>query len=266
MKRLNVKTYRIAALILFFFMTLFFAWTFAEAPFSEFVNSLILNGGTMFSALIAAIIFSVLPLYYERGEPPRTIWTFFAICIWLWTIAEAIWGYLYVRDGEVPVFSVADVFWLVGYMALTVSLARQFRLVSFSKRSSVIGAATGIWVGVLGIIAVILFITHSETPLADFFSYYYLLADTCVGLLALYFVYAFRARALAIPWLTISSFVFSDFLYIQLTTSGVYDYVMSGISIALLADTLYVVAYLLVAWGGLEQYLLLRSNADHSQD
>jgi len=50
-----------------------------------------------------------------------------------------------------------------------------------------------------------------------------------------------------------------------LTESGMYDYVMSGVSIALLADTLYVVAYLLVAWGVLEQYLLLRSSADQSE-
>ena len=69
----------------------------------------------------------------------------------------------------------------------------------------------------------------------------------------------------AMTWLMISSFVVSDLIYIQLTESGMYDYVMSGVSFALLADTLYVVAYLLVAWGGLEQYLLLRSNAAHSQ-
>jgi hypothetical protein len=263
MKRSHVNRYRLLILIIFLLVSASFAWTFAFAPFSETVNSFILNGGTTLSALTAALILSLIPFYYQRGEPPRVIWTSFAICLWLWTIAEAVWAYLYIRDGEVPVFSLADIFWLLGYIALTISLARQFRLVSFSKNNSVIWAAVGVWLGVLTIIAAILVAIHSETPLTDFFSYFYLLADAVVGLLALYLVYAFRGRALAIPWLTISSFVFSDFLYIHLTESGVYDYVMSGISIALLADTLYVVAYLLVAWGGLEQYLLLRSNADH---
>jgi len=266
MKRFHMNHYRLPAMIVFLLMIVFFAWTFAAAPFSEFINSLILNGGTTLSALIAALIFTLIPFYFQRGEPPRVIWTSFAICLWLWTIAEAIWGYLYVRDGEVPVFTVADVFWLLGYIALTVSIGRQFRLVTFSQGNSAAWAALGVWLGILSIIGAILIATHTETPLADFFSYFYLLADGVVGVLALYLVYAFRARALAIPWLTISSFVFSDFIYIRLTTSGVYDYVMSGISIALLADTLYVVAYLLVAWGGLEQYLLLRSSADHSQD
>ena len=170
------------------------------------------------------------------------------------------------RDGEVPVFSVADVFWLLGYIALTVSLARQFRLVLFAQKETITWVALSVWLVLLIVISVILLVIRSETPLADFFSYFYLLADALVGLLAFYLVYAFRGRALAIPWLTISSFVLSDFIYIRLTESGVYDYVMSGISIALLADTLYVIAYLLVAWGGLEHYLLLRSNADHSHD
>ena len=265
MKSFNVKRYRVSAFIIFFLITAFFAWTFALAPFSETINLLILNGGTTLSALIAAFILTLIPFYYHQGEPPRVIWTAFAICMWLWTIAEAIWGYLYTRDGEVPVFSSADIFWLVGYIALTVSLGRQFKLVFFSQTNKVAWAALGIWLGGLALIAVTLLATHSETPLADFFSYFYLLADTMVGVLAIYLVYAFRGRALAIPWLAISSFVLSDFIYIHLTESGVYDYVMSGISIALLADTLYVVAYLVVAWGCLEQYMLLRTSADHSQ-
>lgn len=260
-----MKHFKLATLIIFLLMVVVFAWTFAFAPFSEFVNSLILNGGTALTALIAAVTFTLIPFYYQQGEPPRLIWTCFAICMWLWTIAEGIWGYMYIRDGEVPAFSVADVFWLIGYIALTVSLSRQFRLIMFSKRNTVIWIALGIWIGVITIIEVILVITHSETPAAAFFSYFYLLADSVIGLLAIYLVYAFRGRALAVPWLTISSFVLSDLIYIQLTSSGMYDYVMSGISIALLADTLYVIAYLLVAWGGLEQYMLLRGSAAHSQ-
>jgi hypothetical protein len=265
MKQFNVNRYRIPVLVLFLFITMFFAWTFAEAPFSEAVNSLILNGGTTLSALIAAIIFSFIPFYFQKDEPPRMIWTFFTICLWLWAIAEAIWAYLYMKNNEVPVFSTADIFWLLGYFALTISIARQFRLVFFAHKETIIWVVLSIWLMLLIIVTVTLLVVHSETPLADFFSYFYLMADALVGFLALYLVYTFRGRALAIPWLTISSFVLSDIIYIRLTATGVYDYVMSGVSIALLADTLYVVAYLLVAWGGLEQYLLLRSSADQSQ-
>lgn len=264
MKHFNMTHLRLPTLIVLFLMVVCFVWTFAFAPFTETINSLILNGGTTLAALIAALIFTRIPFFFGPGEPPRVIWICFAACMWLWTLAEAVWGYLYMRDGQVPVFSVSDTFWLLGYIALTVSLGRQFRLISFSRTNTVIWATIGIWLALIGSIAATLLITQSETPLADFFSYFYLLADAVVGLLAVVIVYTFRGRALAIPWLMISSFVFSDFMYIRLTESGMYDYVMSGISVALLADTLYVIAYLLVAWGGLEQYLLLRSSADHS--
>lgn len=260
-----MKHIKLFTLVIFLLMTLSFAWTFAFAPFSEAINSLILNGGTTLAALIAAILFTRILFYFQNGEPPRLIWAFFAICMWLWTVAEAIWGYLYMRDGEVPVFSTADVFWMLGYIALTISLGRQFRLITFSKTNKVIWVSVGTWLAVTAIIAVLLYITQSESQVEDFFSYFYLLADALVGLFALYLVYIFRGRALAIPWLTISSFVISDFIYIHLSNSGMYDYVMSGISVALVADTLYVMAYLLVAWGGLEQYLLLRSSVDYLQ-
>jgi hypothetical protein len=126
-------------------------------------------------------------------------------------------------------------------------------------------ASLGAWLAILAAIEMILLATHSETPMEDFFRYFYVFADAVVGLAALYLVLAFRGRALAIPWLTISSFVVTDILYIRLTATGVYDYVMSGVSIALLADTLYVAAYLIVGWGVLEQFLLLQSSANQTQ-
>lgn len=259
-----MRYFKPVTLIVFLTIIASFAWTYAFAPFSETLNSLILNGGTTLTALIAAVVFTLVLFYFHAGEPPRMIWACFALCMWLWTLAEGIWGYLYVRDGEVPAFSVADVFWMLGYLALTVSLARQFRLITFSKTNTVTWVAAGVWLGLIAVIEVILYVSQSETWLADFFLYFYLLADTVVGLFAVYIVYMFRGRALAIPWLTISSFVLSDFIYLHITESGIYDYEMSGVSIALLADTLYVIAYLLVAWGGLSQYLLLRGSADHA--
>lgn len=261
----NLNRYRIPILTSFLVIVVLFAWTFAYSPFSESLNSIILNGATTLCALLAAVIFTLIPMYYQPEEPPRIIWIAFAVYAWLWTIAEAVWGYIYIRDGEVAGFTIADVFWLLGYIALTVSLARQFRLISFSQRKTVFYIGLGIWLGVLAIVSAIVLFTRKETPLESFFVYFYLVADIVIGLLALYIVYAFGGRALAIPWLAVSSFVVSDLIYIQLTESGAYDYVMSGVSIALLADTMYVVAYLLVAWGGLEQYFLLRSSAEDSQ-
>ena len=256
---------RLIVILLFSLITILYAWTYAFAPFSERISAVILNSATTFSALIAALILTRITFYFQPDEPPRVIWAAFAVCMWLWTIAEASWGYLYITGGEVPVFSMADVLWIAGYIALTISLARQFRLVYFNQQHAIRWAVLGVWLGIFLSIETILLVTHSQAPMEDFFRYFYLFADTAVGLSAFYLVYAFRGRALAIPWLTISSFVVTDFLYIHLTETGAYDWVMSGVSVALVADTLYVVAYLIVVGGVFEQYLLLRSNAEHSQ-
>ena len=264
MKDLFKDRDRLTALALFGSIVILYAWTYAVAPFAETTNSIIVNGATTLAALMGAVILTRITFYFRRNEPPFIIWSAFAVCLWLWTIAEGYWGYLYTTVGEVPVFSMADILWLIGYMALTVSMVRQFRLVFFEQQTAIVWATLGTWLAILVGIETILIATHSAAPLEDFFRYFYLFADTAVGLAALYLVRAFRGRALAIPWLTISSFVVTDFLYIHLTESGAYDWVMRGVSVALLADTLYLIAYLIVAWGVLRQYLLLRQSATNS--
>ncbi len=264
MKNIFEERERLVVLIAFTLIVGLFAWTYALAPFTETANAIIANGATTLSALIAALILTRITFYFQRDEPPFVIWSAFAVCLWLWTIAEAYWGYLYTTVGEVPLVSAADVLWLIGYIALTVSLARQYRLVFYERKYAIGWAALGAWLAILAGIETFMLAMKSESPLSDFFRYFYLFADSAVGLAALFLVYAFRGRALALPWLTISSFVVTDFLYIHLTESGAYDWVMSGVSVALLADTLYVVAYLIVAYGVLGQYLLLKRSAEHS--
>jgi hypothetical protein len=92
--------------------------------------------------------------------------------------------------------------------------------------------------------------------------YFYPVADTTIGLAALYLVYTFRGRTLAGPWLTMFAFVISDILYVWLTASGVYDWEMHGVTLSLFVDTIYLLAYILVGWGALQQYILLHSSKE----
>lgn len=264
MKKFYQGREKLIALIVFVFITVLFVWDYALAPFSELANAVIVNGATVLSALFVTAILTRITFYFQPQEPPFLVWAAFAVGIGFWTIAEGVWGYLYTTVGEVPVFSFADILWLMGYIALTVSIVRQYRLVFPERKNTIRWAAFSIWLVILFSIETVLLVTHSEAPLVDFFRYFYVTADTMVGLSAIYLVYAFRGRALAMPWLTISSFVVTDIIYIRLTETGAYDWVMSGISIALVADTLYMIAYLIVAWGVLGQYLLLKRSADHS--
>lgn len=265
MKTIYQDREKLMVLIGFVLITALFVWSYALAPFSELTNNIIVNGTTVLSALIVAVILTRITFYFQTDEPAFIVWAAFAASTWLWAAAEGMWGYLYTTVGEVPVFSYADILWFIGYIPLTLSIVRQYRLVYPERENTIRGVAFSAWLAILLSIGTILLATHSEEPLVDFFRYFYVTADTMVGLSAIYLVYAFRGRAFAIPWLTISSFVVTDIIYIRLTETGVYDWVMSGISIALIADTLYVVAYLIVAWGVWGQYLLLRASTDHPQ-
>ena len=243
-------------------MIAIYIWVYSASPFSELANLLILNGSTALAALLCAIILTLTVRFFSPGEAPRTIWLFFAICLWLWTIAEAYWGYLYTTVGEVPAFSLADVFWLAGYLAFTVSIVQQYRLVTFERKKYIGWIAVGVWLIVLAVTALLVFTTKSITnSVENYVLYFYPVADTTIGLAALYLVYTFRGRTLAGPWLTMFAFVISDVLYIWLTASGVYDWEMHGVTLSLFVDTIYLLAYILVGWGALQQYLLLHNSS-----
>jgi len=242
-------------------MIAIYVWVYSASPFSELANLIILNGFTALAALLCAIILTLTVRFFSPGEAPRTIWLFFAICLWFWTIAEAYWGYLYTTVGEVPAFSLADLLWLFGYLAFTVSIVQQYRLVTFERKKYIGWIAAGVWLIVLAVTAILVFTTKSITnSVENYVVYFYPIADTTIGLAALYLVYAFRGRTLAGPWLTMFAFTVSDVLYIGLTASGVYDWEMQGITLSLFVDTIYLLAYILVGWGALQQYLLLRSS------
>lgn len=251
----------ITATIVSVAMIAIYIWVYSAAPFSESINFFILNGFTSLTALLCAIILTLTTRYFLPGEAPRTVWLFFAICLWFWTVAEAYWGYLYTTVGEVPAFSLADVLWFAGYLTFTISIVRQYRLVFFERHKNLGLIAIGVWIIVLAVTTILVIASESFTNNAEnYVVYFYPVVDTTIGLVALYLVYTFRGRTLAGPWLAMFAFVASDILYIGLTTSGVYDWEMQGISLGLFADTLYLVAYILLGWGALQQYLLLRSS------
>ena len=259
---LSINRIRSVAAVISILMIAVYIWVYASSPFSELINALILNSLTPLAALLCSITLTLSLRFFAPGEEPRTIWLFYAACLWLWTAAEVYWGYLYTTVGEVPTLSLADVLWLFGYLAFTVSIVRQYRVVTFGQKKHLGWIAAGVWLIVLAVTAVWVFTTESITnSVENYVVYFYPVADITIGLAALYLVYTFRGSTLAGPWLTIIAFVISDVFYIELIGSGVYDWKMQGISLSLFVDTIYLIAYIIVGWGALQQYLLLYSGS-----
>jgi len=229
---------------------------YQKSPFSEFANASILNLLTIIPALACALLISRVALYFERGERLRRVWVSFAIGLWLWTLAEMIWAAYDLLLGSVPNFSPADVLWIGAYVFLADALSNQFGLVAFDH------SRRPFWIGLTGfgvVFASATLVTWlTGGTLADFSGFFYPLADFAVGLIALILVVSFRRGRIAWPWLSLLVFMISDSLYAWAVTTGIYEWTTGGGILTLLIDLIYLLAYLLLAWGVFNQYLAIR--------
>ena len=84
------------------------------------------NGSDLFSsfwaftaAAIATLSIGILAFIYDWKSHQGKPWLFIAIGLLLWTFGELIWTLL-VYLGEQPVYSIADIAWILGYPFLAV--------------------------------------------------------------------------------------------------------------------------------------------------
>jgi hypothetical protein len=229
-------------------------------------NRILQNSITVLSALTCAVTLTVIVSFYQPGEPPRLIWIYFAIALWMWTLGEIVWaGYNLVMI-EVPDTTFGDAFYLAGYIFFTFALAIQYRLVLFTPGRKVFWIAAGIWLATIVVTLLTMFIFQSESYVSEFLSYFYPIGDFVIGVAALVLVVTFRGGALARPWISLLAFVLSDSLYLWAVTQDVYSWQGFGGDatqqwITMGVDTIYIVAYMIMFWGVLQQYLTLRFGA-----
>lgn len=233
-----------------------YSWIYQFEPFSDYTNLLFLNGITVLAALVCASIVTLALGFFEPGEPPRRTWAFFAIALWMWTVAELAWAVYNMLWGEVPTFTVADILWVGAYVFFTVALSSQFRLILFDRSRRPIWIGLGIWLVVILLSIGLTF--WNGGAWVDVFVYFYPIADFAVGVAALFLVVTFRRGALARPWLSLFGFVVSDSLYIWATTTGIYDWVTRNGAVSFLVDIIYLLAYLFLSWGVFNLYATLR--------
>jgi hypothetical protein len=109
-------------------------------------------------------------------------------------------------------------------------------------------------------------IWKTESFASEFLKFFYPLGDLAIGVAALVLVITFRRGALARPWLSLLAFVFSDSLYLWATTQNIYawqavggDIVQQWITLGV--ELVYLIAYIIMFWGVLQQYFTLRFGA-----
>jgi hypothetical protein len=259
---LTRKQLTIAGGVYAFLLLISYALLYQYEPFGN-LNRLFLDSITILAALTSAVILSLIVTFFQPGEPPRQIWIYFALALWMWTIGEVVWGGYDLFLGEVPDTTFADLFFFIGYIFFTLAIASQYRLVLFLPGRKVFWVAAGIWLATITATLLVMIVSKSQAFSGEFLAYFYPIGDLVGGVAALVLVITFRGSALARPWISLLAFVFSDTLYLWATTSGIY--VWQGVGgdvgqqwITLAVEMVYLVAYMIMGWGVFQQYLLLR--------
>ncbi len=260
MKMKSLVLSRLPSYTFSLFLIGFYIFVYQVAPFSSFLNNLVSNLITILAACFTVVSSMVVWRIFHHEDRPYAVWRSFTLGFITWALAEITWGSLNLLVQEVPVPSLADVFWYLGYLFFTYGFIRQYRITyQTSHKVEWLGAGL-IWALVGGVSFFVAFRNNQTDNLfGSLVDVAYPFADTAILLFALGLAWAFRGGAFARPWLAMAIFAVSDGLYAWLTQSGAYAWSLEqGTSLSLAVDVLYLIAYLAVGLGFLSQYHLLK--------
>jgi hypothetical protein len=227
------------------------------APLTDPFNSLVLNSITSIAALACAGISTVIFLHYHPQDHPRRIWKNIAIGTWLWFFAEAAWQvYAFIFE-EVPIPSVADLGWVLGFVFFSIALYHQYADIIPVDKDVIRTYVIGLWLVML-LTPLILLTVFDAFSIPAYIDFYYPFADIAVGVAGLVLVLIFKGGALMRPWLGLMVFGASDLLYAWAETTQMYAWsVENGNILTLVIDSTYLAAYLILAIGFLGHWILL---------
>ncbi|TFG04915.1 MAG: hypothetical protein EU536_03405 [Promethearchaeota archaeon] len=153
-------------------------------------------------AIIGFIVFLLVSRKFNwLSTKPGQIMFLIAIGLLLWGIAESVWmGYEIA--GEDPFPSIADVFYIAGYVPFALGLFLNIRTIKVKFKPAVLIIWLAISIAILlGILFVEVIPFLSEAPeFTTVITIIYPLADFVIIMLALVIILKFRAGDVAKPW------------------------------------------------------------------
>ncbi|VVB81713.1 Uncharacterised protein [uncultured archaeon] len=173
-------------------------------------------------------------------------WFFVALAFFMFTAGELFWAYFEFKGIEVPLGSLADLFWTLGYFALIFGLYTFLSMMFFSSESYnyVILVVFALIGGVVAFFTIPSDIASGMLTLGHFVQQFYVLLDfILLGMIVVLILPLLQARnRLFVAWLLfglgITVWVVFDFLFAGLTEFNMY---YSGNPI----DILYALSYVL---------------------
>lgn len=229
-----------------------FTYIYQAEPLPSPWEDIAINGSYVLASAWGAAIATRIGRKFGPGEPPRQVWLYFAGALWVWALAEGVWGtYALIYGEDFPPLSGSDIFYVLGVALFVAALAQQYRLVSQPSRRQgwlVIGGSIAIVVGLsLGGAFLLNGPPSGAAWGGDLINIFYTLSDIGLALAALLLIRTFGGGLWARPWLALLIFALSDGLYTWLVSSGRYNFTGGNDLASLIADSSYLVAYLVLA-------------------
>jgi hypothetical protein len=247
-------------------LALYFAiyqWAFLPDPW----NDIFTYFAFPLAAGLAAASALAIWLSFGKGEPPKRIWFHYALALLGWALAELAYAIIAtLNEGDVPIPSITDLFWTVSYGAFAAAFLYQFRILfnpSRRKENTWLAAGFGgaIVVTLLGVLLFRLVVEPEteQTWIATLIMVFYPVADIVLALAALRLARTFGSGLWGRAWIGLIVMAMADLLYSWLDLTGLYaNSVAQGNLLSLAADWLYLLSYLILAFGCYSQYLLVK--------
>ena len=260
---------QISAVVFAILLTLIL-WIFFTEPLSQslspFWNDKLIDVLVFIPAIGAALAATLLTRQFEKEEIPYHIWQAFAIGLWFWVAGE-ISGMIYDAiywDTVYPDLRLTDMFWLLGYFFLGLSLFYQLRLVYGAQNSK----SRRLY---LGLFTLALLITAWLTNLAEkaglgegsawiilFITVLYPVFDLTEGATAIWLSFLFGRGQWSRPWLGLILFALSDSVNTFYWLGG-YDFIsiMAQDVLNFLSVASYPASYMVAGLALLSNYFIL---------
>lgn len=234
-------------------------WT---EPFSDVWNAIVTNLFLVVASSVTAAVATKIWISYEKTDTPRQLWGYFSAGLWLWALAEVIWGYLNVTLGEVHE-GIADVFWIGGYFFFAQALIIQYRILARPSTQELISRIVIALLSLLAVYLLILSLLISGADAQNYFdaaiNSFYPAADLIIVVTALWLASNFMGGAFSRPWLGLLAFSIADLLYAWLEISGLYSWSINQANLlTTIFDIAYLSAYLVLGLGILSQWAFLK--------
>jgi hypothetical protein len=259
--RISFRIRTLAKVVALAYLALYAA-LYVTHPFPEFWDNVISNLFLILASSVTAAVATLTWVEYDRGEPPRRIWGWFAAGLWLWAAAELIWGYLNVTRGEVPE-GISDLFWISAYVFFAHALFNQYRVLARPTRREFVSR---VLIGLLSLLALYLLIygaliagTNAPSSLDAAINSFYPAADLLLALTSVWLISSFTGGVFSRPWIGLLAFAFADLMYAWLEISGLYSWSVTNANLwSTVSDVAYLGAYLVLALGLFSHWVFLQ--------